>query len=91
MARRQNKQNEDQVLHLLEHKGDFTVYVEVYGKNGRMIAKLFEEFTSEERELTRKDLHEIEELMINQACIKEEHIANTVMTIRQYGSNEKVN
>ena len=75
---------DNKVMFKLESKGDFTVYLEVYGKNKKLLCTLFEEFTTDNICLTRKDLAEIEEFMLNRSCIKEEHIDHTVTVIRQY-------
>lgn len=78
-----NKNKQNEVLHVLDHKGDFTAYLQIYGKNGKLLTTVFAQFTSEEKELTRKELIGIEEYLLNRACIKEEYIDHTVSDIRQ--------
>lgn len=78
-----NKNKQNEVLHVLDHKGDFTAYLQIYGKNGKLLTTVFAELTSEEKELTRRDLIEIEQYLINRACINEEYIHHTVSDIRQ--------
>ncbi len=82
------KLNQEEVLHKLERKGDFTVYLKVYGKNRKLLCELFDEFTAEETCLTRKDLSQIEIFLLNHACIDERHIDHTVMSIKQFSKKE---
>ena len=69
-----NKNKQNKVLHVLDQKGDFTAYLQIYGKNGKLLTTVFSHFTSEEKELNRKDLIDIEEYLLNRACINEDYI-----------------
>ena len=83
------KNYQNQVVYELE-QNEFTVYLEVYGKKEKMIAKLFSDFETNDRKLTRKALSTIEEYMISNSGIKEELISHTEMVIREYNKQNTI-
>ena len=83
------KNYQNQVVYELE-QNEFTVYLEVYGTKGKMIAKLFEDFETDDRNLTREMLSNIEEFMMANSGIKEEIISHTEMIIREYNKKNTI-
>ena len=63
-------------------KGDFLATVKIYGET-KLIGEYYDVFESETGELSKKDLREIEEYIVNKSNVPEDKIVFTTVRISQ--------
>ncbi len=63
-------------------KGDFLATVKIYGQK-KLIGEYYDVFETENEHLSKKDLREIEEFIVNKSNVPEEKIVFTTIRISQ--------
>ena len=81
--KRQNSNCQDEEMHVLDHKGEFIAYLEIYGKNKRKVAEVFGKYEHDKITLTHKDLCEIKKHLTTISGVDKNFIDHVVLDIRQ--------
>lgn len=81
--KRQDSNRQDEIVHVLDYKGEFIAYLEIYGKNKKKVAEAFAIYEHDKKTLTRKDLCEIKEHLETLSGVNKGFIDHVVLDIRQ--------